>query len=232
MTNSRIYWQTKFDEFQVEDRVINWNWNEFDLRSFLKAVTIQVIDRATLRAKTESLIIQYFELTNSTYPIYLSSLFHHFFLVSLAGGTVDRQELLRLKQYVQDQQALGVVNPAVQQRLITPVDFTIKTIKDYTSYFDGQPAQPVHIAAGLPAPRPKLERQIIEHLGSFDVAVIKASSGQGKSTLAWRVSQALYQQGRQVYQLHSCSNAESVGGLVEFIETRVRMTEAPIDHEG
>lgn len=225
---SYIYWQTKFDEFQVEDRVINWNWNEFDLRSFLKAVTIQVIDRATLRAKTESLIIQYFELTNSTYPIYLSSLFHHFFLVSLAGGTVDRRELLRLKQYVQDQQALGVVNPAVQQRLITPVDFTIKTIKDYTSYFDGQPAQPVHIAAGLPAPRPKLERQIIEHLGSFDVAVIKASSGQGKSTLAWRVSQSLYQQGRQVYQLHSCSNAESVGGLVEFIETRVRMTEAPI----
>lgn len=174
------------------------------------------------------MIIKYFELTNSTYSVYLSALFHHFFLVSRAGETIDRQELLTLGQHIQDWQALGKINPAIQHRLIEPVDFSIKATKDYTNYFDGQPAQPVHIAAGLPAPRPKLEKQILEHLDKFDAAVIKASSGQGKSTLAWRVGQYLYQQGRKVYQIHSCQTAESAGGLVEFLETRVRIGEAPI----
>ncbi len=222
------HWQNKFDKFQGESRVTNWDWKLFDLRTFLKSITIQIIDRATLHTETEKLIIQYFKLTNSTYSIYLNALFQLFFQVSREGGIIDRQGILSLKQYVQDQQALGVINPAIQQRLITPVDFTAKTVRDYASYFDGQPAQPVHIATGLPIPRPKLERQILEHLEEFDTAVIKSSSGQGKSTLAWRVSQTLHQCGRQIYQLHTCPTAESAGGLVEFLETRVRIGEAPI----
>ena len=222
------YWQNRFDQFQTESRAIDWDWQRFDLRTFLSAISIQVIDGSTLRIEVEKLIIKYYELTNSTYSVYLSALFHHFFLVSRAGETIDRQELLTLGQYIQDWQALGKINPAIQHRLIEPVDFSMKTIKDYTAYFDGQPAQPVHIAAGLPAPRPKLEKQILEHLDRFDAAVIKASSGQGKSTLAWRVGQTLHQQGRRVYQLHSCQTAESAGGLVEFLETRVRIGEAPI----
>ncbi|MPR33986.1 hypothetical protein [Salmonirosea aquatica] len=222
------YWENRFEQFRQESRTSDWNWQQFDLHNFLSSIKIEIVEASTLRSAIEKLIIQYFTLTNSTYSVYLNALFLHFFLSSQVGGTIDRMGLLRIGQEVRDQQSMGTINPAIQLRQIEPVNFAVKTDKDYTAYFDGQPAQPVHIAAGLPAPRPKLEKQILEHLEYFDASVIKASSGQGKSTLAWRVAQTMHEQGRQIYQLHNSANAEAVGGLVEFLETRVLIGEAPV----
>lgn len=222
------HWKNQFELFRKESRARDWNWQQFDLRAFLSSIKIEIVEASTLRSEIEKLIIQYFTLTNSTYSVYLNALFLRFFISSQVGGIVDRLELLRVGQEVRDQQSRGIINPAIQLRQIEPIGFTVKADKDYTAYFDGQPAQPVHIAAGLPAPRPRLEKQILEHLELFDTAVIKASSGQGKSTLAWRVAHTMHQQGRQIYQLHNSANGEAVGGLVEFLETRVLIGEAPV----
>lgn len=222
------YWQNMFNQLKTDSKTRDWPWERFDLRAFLTKIQVQVVRLDTLRLENASLITQFYSLDHPNHSVYLNALFYQFFMVSRAGQSVDRRSLLAFGQQVQDHQAQGIVNPAVQHRLIERVNFLVRTDKNYTDYFDGQPALPVHVVAGLPVVRPKVEKTILKHINEFDVAILKASSGQGKSTLAWRVSYALHQQGQPIYQLHSCPSSESTGGVVNFLESRVTIGEAPV----
>lgn len=222
------YWQNMFNQLKTDSKTRDWPWERFDLRAFLTRIQLQVVHLDTLRLENASLITRFYSLDHPNHSVYLNALFYQFFMVSRAGQSVDRRSLLAFGQQVHDHQAQGIVNPAVQHRLIERVDFLVRTDKNYTDYFDGQPALPVHVVAGLPVVRPKVEKTILNHIDEFDVAILKASSGQGKSTLAWRVSYALYQQGQPIYQLHSCPSSESTGGIVNFLESRVTIGEAPV----
>lgn len=78
-------------------------------------------------------------------------------------------------------------NQAIEQNLIKKVSYTIDNEID-TGYFDGKSAKPIHIALGLPVIRKEWQTKIKESIEKFDITLIKSSSGQGKSTLAWQVA--------------------------------------------
>lgn len=223
------YWTDKIAQFQSSERAHGWDWSKFDLMTFCERLHIEVISEEWLRTETVRILTEQFAIGNQTESAYLHAFYYHFFQVARQGGTLSYADLMGLATAVRDDLAKGPLNPAIQYRWIEAVSFTPSSSKDYESYFDGQPARPAHIALNLPVPRTKTERQIADHLQTHDCAVIRASSGQGKSTLAWRVSYQLSQQrSYRIYQLHTCATPDGTGTLVDFLLGRVKIGETPL----
>ena len=85
----------------------------------------------------------------------------------------------------------------------------------------------MHIAAGLPIERSLWEKEIMGAIDNFDITVVKASSGQGKSTLAWRVAQAFSQQNYTVYELTEIG-VNGVNDVFTFIQSRLKAGLLPL----
>lgn len=222
-----LYWGNKITSLKSDAKTINWDWESFDFNLFLNNISFETISNDSLMAENTKNIIDTFSLSKSNYKLGLNALFHDLFRLAEKGGTFSGQSLLQTIASVKDQIAAGT-NPVLQYRYLEKIDFSSPQSKDFTNYYEGQPAKPVHIALGLPAPRLKLEKKILSHLKEFDSIIIKSSSGQGKSTLAWRVCYLLHEENRKVYQLHNCETLEQIGLLVDFFQTRVLIGEAPI----
>lgn len=222
-----VYWEQKIATLKTDEKTKNWDWESLDFQSFLGAISFETISDERLRIENTRRIIDVFSLSKSNYKLGLNALFHDLFHLAEKGGTFSCQSLSLTIASVKDQISVGT-NPVLQYQYIEKIGFTNPEGRDFTNYYEGQPAKPVHISLGLPAPRLKLERKILSHLEEFDSVIIKSSSGQGKSTLAWRVCYVLNKENREVYQLHSCETLEQIGLLVEFFQTRVLIGEAPI----
>jgi hypothetical protein len=72
-----------------------------------------------------------------------------------------------------------------------------------------------------------LEREIKDAIKDNRVTVIKAPSGQGKTTLALQVSFDL-QNEYTVYQLLWCNDSKELGNIIQFFKSRVRVGEKPL----
>ena len=97
-----------------------------------------------------------------------------------------------------------------------------------SSYFEGKAAKPFHIAAGLPIRRKRWEEDILKTFQESDVIVIRASSGQGKSTLAWQLAFGLRDTGWTPYELLWCADEKQIGNIVSLIESRVKVGKLPL----
>lgn len=78
------------------------------------------------------------------------------------------------------------VAEALRQGLCEPADF--HTPLEDPRFFEGVPAQPGHIAAGLPTPREELERTVASAAAQGSPVLIAGPSGVGKSVLLWRAA--------------------------------------------
>ena len=61
--------------------------------------------------------------------------------------------------------------------------------------------------------------------GDSDVTVIRASSGQGKSTLAWQVAYDLIKKCWRPYELLWCEDEKEIGNIITLIESRIKVGE-------
>lgn len=225
---NKNYWEQKIATLRTIKPYKDWNWTNFDFDLFKKSLSIRIESDDALRTSNELRIINKFSLVKANYKIYLNALFYDLWQTAKSGGTVTYKLLCATIIRAKDQIEVGHVSPAIQFKLIDHIDFAESSRPNLLNYFDGQPASPSHVAADLPIPRIKLEKHVENHLDKYDCGIIKSSSGQGKSTLAWRVCKSYHDQGRSIYQLHSCDAIEHTGSLVEFIKTRVFLGEAPI----
>lgn len=78
------------------------------------------------------------------------------------------------------------VAEALRRGLCEPADF--HTPLEDPRFFEGVPAQPGHIAAGLPTPREELERAVASAAAQGSPVLIAGPSGVGKSVLLWRAA--------------------------------------------
>jgi HrpA-like RNA helicase len=74
-------------------------------------------------------------------------------------------------------------------------------------YYDAKDARPGHIAAGLDAPRPQWQRDIDEKLQHVQVCIVKAPSGQGKSTLLYRYALE-HLVPNTIFRVNACASEE------------------------
>ncbi|MBP2266317.1 hypothetical protein J3A64_001781 [Pseudarthrobacter sp. PvP004] len=91
------------------------------------------------------------------------------------------------------------------------VDFRITANDD--GYFEGLAAQPGHIAAGVPAPRPILTGQVIQALADRQSVLLAGPSGVGKSTVLWA---AIYTRRDMIWYRVNRLDSTSVTKLVRL----------------
>ncbi len=173
-----------------------------------------------IESELEQAITARFLVDNGTQGLYASAL-----LVFMAEQAASRSRVFvaqieRLRATVLEVLAQGPASIAVQARLIEEIAFSPDLgVEDY---FDGRSARAAHIAAGLDVLRVVEQASIKDALKVAQVCVIVASSGQGKSSLAYRY---LYDVAGAsgTFLVRGCETEQQAGSIAVSLESRLRL---------
>ena len=216
-----LFWQEKI-------KTLGYYFEEPAIKHFLDTIHFERKTQDELLSEIQKLLILKFEVINDNDIRFTQALFYAVLEWSKQKAFVRKKDVYAIIQAVYDDMSKGAINNAIQGGWFTKVSFdTIIDDISANGYFEGKAAKPIHIVANLPIKRPKWEKEIIDSFLNFDVTVIKASSGQGKSTLAWQVAQALLQQNYIVYELNEIG-VNGVNDAFTFIESRLRVGILPL----
>ena len=136
---------------------------------------------------------------------------------------VDRTQLELVAQRTIDETDPSSLTAATNAGVCSPLD--LRTALDDSTYFQGVHAQPGHIAAGLPTPRPELVETVNAGLENAGSVLITGPSGVGKSTVMWMTADA--NRHCTWFQVHRLT-IEDVRSLVTLAEARRPTPAAPI----
>ncbi len=216
------HWTKKINEL---DRSIN-----IDIKDFLSRISFEKTTEKELYIKSKKLILEKFNLTIGLEDTFLFSLLHHILIWSKERKEVTYTDVLKVIQLIKDSASKTPTLEAINKNYISKISFNKKIdSKNFDNYFDGKSARPEHIINELPIRRKFWENKIIENLSTHDGVVIKASSGQGKSTLAWQSSKIFEEEYNfTIYELNYCDDETKVEELYDFFLTRLEIGELPV----
>jgi hypothetical protein len=220
------YWTSRLDSFRAQKT--DWDWSAFRPRDFLRTVRFELVSEDFLVAEGARLLVADYGVLNGNERQYLEVINWYTVECSRDRRTIRAKDLLERIECVTDEIARGPHNLAIKERWLERVLFDRAAGEEDEWYFKGIAAKPSHVAAGLPASRGKWAQEIRKVFEESDITVIRASSGQGKSTLAWQAASDLSKQGWSVYELHRCKGEDGTGDLLTFIESRLRIGEVPL----
>ena len=197
-----------------------------DYDDFINRISFDFQSTNDLYGKILTLFFKDWNVNNGTEIQFFTSLFYNILVWSKDRMTIINADVNQLFQNIRDSYSKAYANKAIQNNWITKTSYQTNNT-DSEDYYDGKAARPIHIVLGLPARRKAWEKRIQEVVIKSDVTVIKSSSGQGKSTLAWQVGFNL-KENYTIYQLHICRDAEEANSIVEFLESRLLIGEMPL----
>ena len=209
-------------------KTLREDFDEVDLLGFLSNISFERKTQDELLSDIQKLLILKFDIVNGNDVRFTQALFYAVLEWSKQKAIIRKEDVYKVIQAVNDDISRGIQNNAIRGGWITQVSFD--NIGDDIStkgYFEGKAARPMHIAAGLPIERRLWEKEIMEAIDNFDITVVKASSGQGKSTLAWRVAQAFSQQNYTVYELTEIG-VNGINDVFTFIQSRLKAGLLPL----
>lgn len=217
---SRGYWKEIISSIKKEK--CSWNWKEFDFDSFLSKISYERVEKEFLETKIENALIEKFNIYTDNLTLYANSIQVFCLKKMTQRDNVEFNEIQNLIQEVKIDISRGPHNPA--HSWIQKITFSSESnIIDY-SFFEGKKATPKDIVLQLPASRTVIEKEITKSIYENDITVIKASSGQGKTTLALQISYKL--QGEfSIYQLTWCNDRKEIGNILQYFKMRVRLGE-------
>ena len=217
---SRGYWKEVISSIRKEKS--SWNWKEFDFDSFLSKVSYERVEKEFLETKIENALIEKFNIYTDNLTLYANSLQVFCLKKMTQRDNVEFNEIQNLIQEVKIDISRGPHNP--EHSWIQKITFSSESnFIDY-SFFEGKKATPKDIVLQLPASRPVIEKEITKSIHENDITVIKASSGQGKTTLALQISYKL-QDEFSIYQLTWCNDRKEIGNILQYFKMRVRLGE-------
>jgi len=223
------FWQKKFDDFKNSEKAKRWNWANFDLVDFLSRITFEKLNESSLRYEARRLLILNYDITSGNEQQYLNALYILVKDTSRQKQEIKQNDLISCIDSVKEDIAKGPVLLAVQRKWLNYVDFNAEIkAESLSSYFEGKAARPTHIAAGLPVRRRRWEENVLRRFRESDVIVIRASSGQGKSTLAWQVVFDLQREGWTPFELLWCEDEKLAGDVTRYVESRVKVGKSPL----
>ena len=222
-TDTTRYWLSIIDTIRTE--TAGWNWEGFDFEAFLQQLQFERVHRDGLLNLISTALIERFEIFTGNEMLYARSLFYACFLKMRARESFSTVEFKEYILSVKDEINKGATNPAVHW--LAPIDFEQIVPSADDAYYEGKKANPSDIIAGLPIHRPTVEAEIKKSIFENRITVIKSSSGQGKTTLAWQVAYDLKQQYR-TYHLTWCMEIKELDYVVEYIRSRIKVGEVPI----
>lgn len=203
------------------------DYKGIDYNHFLSTISFEQISITEMSNQILKDLYTGWHINKGTENQFLQSLFYNVLIWSKERVSIKQYDIRLLFQEVLDSYSKAPVNEAVKNNWIKPVIYSTDDKKDYTNYYDGKSAMPIHIAEGLPARRNVWEKNIESKLESSDIVLIKSSSGQGKSTLAWQVGYNLKER-YVLYQIQYCTDWNTVNSITSFIESRVAIGQLPL----
>lgn len=215
--NSQKYWIEKLESL---------GYSNIDYSLFLKSISFESISKNDIIDQIIKLLFQKWEINKGTERPFLKSLFYNVLTWSKERKNVSQEDVRLLFQEIADSYSKAPINEALKNDWISPVQYAPQN-KDYSNYYDGKAAMPIHIVQGLPARRLVWEKEIESQLENSDITIIKSSSGQGKSTLAWQVCFNL-KDNYDIYQVQYCPDWNSANSIIQFIESRLHIGQLPL----
>lgn len=210
---------------QIQESTPYWNWEIYRFGDFIRCLKFERVNRGSIKASIEPMLIERYDISTGNEILYARSLFYLCFSKMKNRESINKSELDKYILEVREDINRGAMNPAVHW--IKPIDFRKIPASNDGMYYEGKKAGPADIVAGLPVPRPDLENKIKSTINDNTIIIIKSSSGQGKTTLAWRVAYEL-SNNYSIYLLYWCMDTKDLDSIVEYIRSRIKVGEFPL----
>jgi len=191
-----------------------------DIEAFLGRLTIEHASLSQLEIRVEASVIRHFEVNTGNQILYAHSLLNELLGRMANRVEVHRTDLEQVRLNVEEAIAAGHTNPAVQSGYVHFLPYEEQAPGD--DYFEGVAARPAHIAQSLDVPRNDAMRRINEVLDHKQACILLSSSGQGKSTLAYRWAFDHFSSESR-FRVVACQTEEQVGQIALFLEGRLRL---------
>lgn len=221
--SSTLYWKKVIQDIKNENS--HWNWTVFSFDSFIKKLSFELQVKNELSEKIEKLLIEKYDITTGNITLFANGIQVYCLEKMERRESISQQQLNTIILSIKDDISKGVKNPA--HGWIKKVEFSISNYGNDSSYYEGKKATPQDIVSQLPVRRLHTEKEIEESIQNNRVTVIKASSGQGKTTLALQVACNLSNE-YEIYQLVWCNDSKELGNIVKYFKSRVKLGEKPL----
>lgn len=217
---SRTYWTGVISNIKQNNP--SWNWSVYDFDKFISHLSFEKIEKSILAAEIEKALIGTYEINTDNVSLFANSIKILCFEKMEQRAYVTKAELDSQIQSVKIDISKGPQNPA--HSWIRKLDYSKPSLDEGRSFYEGKKATPADIASGFPIKRPSLEKDVINSICENTVTVIKASSGQGKTTLALQAAYIL-QNEYTPYQLLWCDEIKEIGNIVQYFKARIQLGE-------
>lgn len=216
----KIYWEKIINEIKLENS--SWNWLVFNFADFFNRVDFEYVKKNELEDKIEKALIVNYEIMTDNISLYANSIKIKCFEAMEHRGIISKTDVDSIIQNVKIDISKGDHNPA--HSWISKIHFESSEQDGDKGYYEGKKATPSDIASRYPIRRFTLEKEIEKSIEEYCVTVIKASSGQGKSTLALQCIYNLHSDYCS-YQLLWCNEKKEIGNIVQYFKARIKLGE-------
>lgn len=221
---SNQYWKRIIGAIKEDNE--KWEWDNFIYDDFISVLDFKKVPDNKLKENIERLLIDKFEITTDNVKLYIEAISSLCLNKMKNGGLINDRDIVNTMSDTQDLIEKGTCNPAA--RFINKISFINKDLESNDkSYYEGKKPNISDIVNRLPIKRESLEKQIIESIEENRVTVIKASSGQGKTTLAYQVAYNLSEIYTS-YQITWCNDTKELLNILNYFRTRVKLGEKPL----
>lgn len=220
---SNKYWEKIIQD--IKDENIHWNWIDFSFEDFIKKLSFENQDKNVLYEKIEKQLIEKYDITTGNISLFANGIEMCCLKKMEIRESINKQELDSIIQSIKDDISKGIKNNA--HRWIKKLNFDILNSCNDISYFEGKKATPQDIAMKLPVRRLNTENEIEDSIQNNRVTVIKASSGQGKTTMALQVAFNMRSE-YTGYQLLWCNDSKELDNIIQYFKSRVKLGEKPL----
>lgn len=155
---------------------------------------------------------------------YLSIFFERFLTWSRERKVVRREELARLGEGIAQDFALETAYAAFGHGLLQRAKWEFDARPD--DFFEGKETRIGHIADNLDVRRPEWHQRIKTAFGASGTVIVRASSGQGKSTLALRYAHTEWTQ-EDTFILKTAQNHTETEMVCSVLRHRARTLGLP-----
>ena len=204
----------------IHDLCKRASYPDIDTDQLIRHISFTCITDEELMNIVMREIITAFDLTTSNADLYFGVLMGKFIELASQRKEVRRVDLESIHLFVKEQIDLGSKNPATQNGWIERLKFVEEEHPE--DYYEGKNARPGHILADLDVRRPEWEARIYDALQRSHVCVVRASSGQGKSTLLYRYAYEHYHP-ETALVIKRLNDESMVGPIKQAIVSRQRL---------
>ena len=217
---SKEFWINKVNK--IKEKQPKWKWSEFRFDEFYNKLKFQYFPLQSIMKEIQNLIIRKFQINTGSEQLFLNSLFYNIFHMAKERDEINYSTLLEIVQNTKDYISKGHKNPAYAW--IDKINFNIEKTNNESQYFEGKKPTVDDIVNNLPVRRPTIENSIKKSIEDNNITVIKSSSGQGKTTLAWQVANDLKEE-YCIYKLNWCKDTKEINNIVEYFNSRLKLGE-------